>query len=164
MLARLGRAQGDHVRFSASQAGLLDVLLAARPEIQVDRIFTRAREELRRFAGIEAAAQPPGFEGHLRGYQCEGLGWMYFLQRFGFGGCLADDMGVGKTPQVLALLEDAPRVAAKNKKIGASLVVVPRSLVYNWQQEAARFTPQLRVLDHSGVGRQKSADAFTDYD
>jgi Superfamily II DNA/RNA helicases, SNF2 family len=164
MLTRMGRTEEDHVRFTPAQAGVLDVLLAARPEIQVDRIFTRAREELRRFAGIEPAAQPAGFEGQLRGYQCEGLAWMYFLQRLGFGGCLADDMGVGKTPQVLALLETRRELRTKDKKIGASLVVAPRSVIYNWQQEAARFTPRLGVLDHSGIGRQKSADAFSDYD
>ena len=55
--------------------------------------------------GVKAAAQPAGFVGQLRDYQCEGLGWMEFLREFGFGGCLADDMGVGKTAQVLATLE-----------------------------------------------------------
>ena len=148
LLARLGRAQGDHVRFTASQAGLLDVLLAARPEIPVDEIFTRAREELRRFDGIQAAAQPENFVGQLRGYQCEGLAWMYFLQRVGFGGCLADDMGVGKTAQVLALLEER---RAEGK--GPSLVVAPKSLMFNWRAEAAKFTPGLRVLEHTGGAR-----------
>jgi SNF2 family DNA or RNA helicase len=165
MLTRLGRAQADHVRFSTSQTGLLDVLLAARPEIQVDEMFTRARQELRQFDGIKPAAQPGGFDGQLRGYQCEGLAWMYFLQRLGFGGCLADDMGVGKTPQVLALLETRRELREQNQgKIGPSLAVVPRSLIYNWEQEAARFTPRLRILDHSGIGREKSAASFADYD
>jgi superfamily II DNA or RNA helicase len=165
LLTRLGRAQGDHVRFSASQAGLLDVLLAARPEIRVDEIFARARVELRSFEGIQPAAQPAGFEGQLRAYQCEGLAWMYFLQRLGFGGCLADDMGVGKTPQVLALLETRRELREeKSRAIGPSLAVVPRSLIYNWEQEAARFTPRLRVLDHTGVGREKGAESFADYD
>jgi hypothetical protein len=165
LLTKMGRTQEDHVRFSAAQAGLLDVLLAARPEIQVDQIFERAREELRSFSKIEPAEQPAGFQGQLRGYQCEGLAWMYFLQRLGFGGCLADDMGVGKTPQVLALLETRRELRAKNnRKIGASLVVVPRSLIYNWQQEAARFTPRLLVLDNSGAGRLKDTESFADYD
>ena len=163
LLTRLGRAHDDHFRFSSSQAGLLDVLLAARPEIQVDEVFARARVEIQRFQGIEPAQQPEGFVGQLRGYQCEGLAWMYFLQRLGFGGCLADDMGVGKTPQVLALLETR-RQRGKTAPYGPSLVVVPRSLVYNWEQEAARFTPGLRVLDHTGTGREKSGESFKDYD
>ena len=53
----------------------------------------------------QSIAEPRGFVGTLRDYQREGLGWFEFLQRFGFGGCLADDMGLGKTVQVLALLE-----------------------------------------------------------
>ena len=57
---------------------------------------------MRTFTGVKTAAQPAGFVGQLRDYQCEGLGWMEFLREFGFGGCLADDMGVGKTAQVLA--------------------------------------------------------------
>src|ERR1035441_4143203 len=63
----------------------------------------RVRERMRAFTGVKTAAQPPGFVGQLRDYQCEGLGWMEFLREFGFGGCLADDMGVGKTAQVLAV-------------------------------------------------------------
>ena len=63
------------------------------------------RQELARFQSISPAAQPAGFQGRLREYQREGLGWMHFLRQFSFGGCLADDMGVGKTAQVLALLE-----------------------------------------------------------
>jgi SNF2 family DNA or RNA helicase len=95
---------------------------------------------------------------------------MEFLRRYSFGGCLAEDMGVGKTAQVLAQLE-ARRVlrAAANGKggetdapCGPSLVVVPKSLVFNWKQEAARFTPQLRVLDHTGLARDVAG--FAAYD
>ena len=74
---------------------------------------------------------------------------MEFLREFGFGGCLADDMGVGKTVQVLATLE--ARRAREGK--GPSLVVVPKSVMFNWSEEAARFTPQLRVLEYHGMAR-----------
>ena len=134
------RSEEDHIRFRRNQVGLLDALLAAQPEVRVDETFARVRERLRNFEGVQAAAQPAGFVGQLRDYQREGLGWMEFLREFGFGGCLADDMGVGKTAQVLALLET--RGAADEATIGPSLVVVPKSLVFNWKQEAARFTPQ----------------------
>jgi SNF2 family DNA or RNA helicase len=93
---------------------------------------------------------------------------MEFLRHFGFGGCLADDMGVGKTAQVLALLESRrvlrlhPNGNGADAPTGPSLVVVPKSLVFNWQQEAARFTPQLRVLDHTGLGRD--VNGFAGYD
>jgi SNF2 family DNA or RNA helicase len=157
-LTGLGDADTDHIRFRRNQVGLLDALLAAQPEASCDETFTRLRDQLRRFDGIQSGAQPDGFIGQLRDYQRDGLGWMEFLRRFSFGGCLADDMGVGKTAQVLAMLEarreqreagaggdDAPR--------GPSLVVAPKSLVFNWKQEATRFTPKLRVLDHTGSVR-----------
>jgi len=152
-LAALGAPEDGHIRFRRSQAGLLDALLATQPEVRCDETFARVREELRLFQRVEAAEQPEGFVGHLRGYQREGLGWMQFLRRFSFGGCLADDMGVGKTAQVLALLETRRALRAAGKPVGPSLVVVPRSLVFNWKQEAARFAPQLRVLDHTGLAR-----------
>ena len=153
MLAGMGTAEGEHVRFRRSQAGFLDALLASEPEARCDETFTRVREELRQFQGVESAAQPVGFVGQLRDYQREGLGWMQFLHRFSFGGCLADDMGVGKTAQVLALLEKRRELRDAGQPPGPSLVVVPRSLVFNWKEEAARFTPQLRVLDYTGVER-----------
>lgn len=167
LLAGLGTPEGDHLRFGRTQVGLLDALLAEQPEARVDEQFQQAREQLRSFQGIAPADAPPGFVGQLRGYQCDGLGWLHFLKQFCFGGCLADDMGLGKTVQVLALLESQrelrPQRSRKNRP-GPSLVVVPRSLIFNWMQEAARFTPQLRILDHTGVGREKPGKHFDEYD
>lgn len=150
-LAGLGQANDGHLRFRANQAALLDALLAAEPAVHVDELFARTRERLRTFTGITPAPQPEGFQGQLRGYQLDGLGWIGFLREFGFGGILADDMGVGKTAQVLAALE-----RRRVEKKGPSLVVAPRSLLFNWRQEAERFTPQLKVLEHSGAGRDFS--------
>ncbi len=93
---------------------------------------------------------PATFQGQLREYQREALGWLEFLRRFGFGGCLADDMGLGKTVMVLAMLEGR-RGAASRDDHRPSLVVVPRSLVFNWMEEARRFAPELRVLDYTGT-------------
>lgn len=155
MLAGMGAAEDGHLRFRRSQAGLLDALLATQPEACCDGTFARVRDELRQFERIEAALQPEGFVGHLRDYQRQGLGWMEFLRRFSFGGCLADDMGVGKTAQVLALLETRRELRGA-EPVRPSLVVVPRSLIFNWKQEAARFTPRLRVLDYTGAGRSNA--------
>jgi superfamily II DNA or RNA helicase len=156
LLARMGTVEGDKVRFGRSQVGVLDALLATRPEVTFDEQFAHARDELKRFQGVAPADPPPGFRGELRGYQREGLGWLRFLRAFGFGGCLADDMGLGKTVQVLALLA--------GERNGPALVVVPRSLVFNWKQEAAKFAPALKVLDHTGAGRDKTGAGFKDHD
>jgi superfamily II DNA or RNA helicase len=154
-LARLGEIEGELVRFKRSQAGLLDALLSSQPEVETDASFEKARGALRVFEGIRPLAAPRGFVGRLRAYQELGLGWMAFLREFGFGGCLADDMGLGKTVQVLALLE-----ARRGEVEKPSLVVVPRSLVFNWMEEAARFAPRLRVLDHTGLERERDAGGF----
>ena len=166
LLAGLGSVQGNHLRFTRQQVGLLDALLASEPEVSADAIFEQARQELKSFAGVTAADAPEEFSGRLRDYQREGLGWLGFLQQFGFGGCLADDMGLGKTVQVLALLESRRALRARDgiNWPGPSLVVVPRSLVFHWKKEALQFAPKLRFLDHTGAGRLKPGDHFGEYD
>jgi hypothetical protein len=167
LLAGLGTAEDGHLRFARTQVGLLDALLAQQQEVAIDTTFARLRDELHRFAGVQPVDPPASFVGRLREYQREGLGWLGFLQQFGFGGCLADDMGLGKTVQVLALMESRRLLRAEklaSERPSPSLVVVPRSLVFNWKQEAARFTPQLKVLDHTGIGRGKPSPHFHEYD
>jgi hypothetical protein len=166
MLAGLGTMNGEGVRFARSQAGLLDALIATQPAVSVDPVFDQVRRELRGFSGI-AETRPTGeFRGELRSYQREGLGWLHFLQRFGFGGCLADDMGLGKTVQVLALLESRREIRRNDEQNSPppALVIVPRSLVFHWKAEAARFAPKLRILDHTGVTRLRPGDHFDNYD
>lgn len=155
-LAAMGKPVDGHMRFARGQAGLLDALLAAQPEASCDASFAALREQLRHFGGVEPSSQPDGFVGRLRDYQRLGVGWMHFLRQFSFGGCLADDMGVGKTAQVLGLLETRRERRAAGEILAPSLAVVPRSLIFNWKQEAARFVPRLRVLDYTGAGRQEA--------
>ena len=90
-----------------------------------------------------AEARHPGKTLHatLRHYQADGVNWLWFLQELGLGACLADDMGLGKTIQVISLL-----LILKKQKAGPSLLVVPASLLANWQQEIVRFAPSLRCL------------------
>lgn len=147
-LLAIGVRRGDGIRFRSSQLALLDVLLAALPDVDVDETLASGRAELKKFQGINVVPVPRGFVGTLRGYQEEGLSWFGFLRRFALGGCLADDMGLGKTIQVLALLE-----ARREEGAAMSLLVVPRSLVFNWVREAARFTPALKVHDLSHAER-----------
>jgi len=104
-------------------------------------------------AGFQEQSPPAGLEATLRPYQQRGYSWLAFLRRWGLGACLADDMGLGKTVQTLALL-----LAARNGQ-GPALVVCPTSVMGNWQREAERFTPGLRVLVHHGVGRGRG-EAF----
>jgi hypothetical protein len=97
-------------------------------------------------ASLVPAQNPKGFNGELRSYQAEALAWLQFLDTTSLGGCLALDMGLGKTPTILAHL-----VAGAGG--GPALVIAPPAVVGNWAAEAARFTPSLKVLVHHGASR-----------
>ena len=103
---------------------------------------------------------PDGFSGELRPYQEIGYQWLLQMNRLGFGACLADDMGLGKTVQILAFLE-ALRAQKPN---GNVLLIVPASLLGNWQKEAARFTPGLPVTVLHGAHAATLSDRFTKSD
>lgn len=153
------------LQFKPTQAMILDALLAAHETTTVDRKFKDFRRKMSSFDGIKPVTAPRGFTGELRPYQNEGLAWLKFLQDFRFGGCLADDMGLGKTVQVLALLENRrTRRPGSDEVKRPSLIVVPRSLIYNWRQEAARFAPKLRVLDFSEKSRKEQWQQVADHD
>jgi superfamily II DNA or RNA helicase len=104
---------------------------------------------------------PEGLEATLRGYQLEGLSWMQNLRELEVGGILADDMGLGKTLQALAHVLTEKNAGRLDRPV---MVVMPTSLIPNWQDEAARFAPALRVLTLQGVGRRKHFDHLQDYD
>ena len=93
-----------------------------------------------------SAESPHGFEGALRGYQCEGVAWLRFLTSHGFGALLADDMGLGKTVQVIAWM-------LGNGRRGTTLVVAPLTLLSNWEHEIAQFAPGLKTYVHQGENR-----------
>ncbi|TWW12562.1 hypothetical protein E3A20_01100 [Planctomyces bekefii] len=158
MISGLGTTTEDGLRFSTSQAALLDALLASQESVEIDAGFERMRERFRNFSGLEQVEVPATFVGQLRGYQREGLSWLKFLGDFNFGGCLADDMGLGKTVQFLAMLL---RRLEDVKSPPPSLVVVPRSLMFNWSSECGRFAPGLRVMEYTGLERANSRADFS---
>jgi len=126
--------------------------------------MTRKLQKLTDFETLEDIALPKHFKGDLRPYQKAGYNWFHFLKSYHFGGCLADDMGLGKTIQALALLqkhkEDTEAAGTKS----TSLVIMPTSLIYNWLNEAKKFTPKLRLMVHTGTMRYKSPEVFSNYD
>ena len=99
-------------------------------------------QSLRSPGKIRKQAVPKSFQATLRPYQKNGYTWLNYMNELGFGACLADDMGLGKTVQVLAYLE---RLRAKEKKARV-LLIVPASLVGNWQKEAQKFAPSMELL------------------
>jgi superfamily II DNA or RNA helicase len=154
----LGRRHEAGVRFNSAQALLVDALLQKKPPA-ADGAFEALRRKLAD-SKPQPHQEPPTLTAELRPYQRAGLGWLHFLRDLNLAGCLADDMGLGKTVQALAMLETL-RAAGSH---GPSLVVAPRSLLFNWAAEAKKFATQLRVLEHHGVDRTKNVERFRDYD
>ena len=131
--AGLGESSGDLPLTEVDADGWLGDLLSGQAERRLEPMST-----------------PASFHGTLRPYQERGLAWLSFLGNLGLGAVLADDMGLGKSPQTLALLQ-AEREAGTSS--GPTLLICPMSLVGNWQREAAKFTPELTVHVHHGADR-----------
>ncbi|MDQ6807374.1 MAG: DEAD/DEAH box helicase [Actinomycetota bacterium] len=165
-----GRASAGELLREALGVGGAGSGRADAPEVEIDAggwlgELLRASGD-RRLEGVET---PASFQGELRPYQQRGLAWLAFLSSLGLGACLADDMGLGKTPQTLALLlaerEQPANGAARNgrsgaggrhagaKPVGPTLLICPMSVSGNWQREAERFAPSLRVHVHYGRER-----------
>ncbi len=105
---------------------------------------------------VSAFQAPASLSGTLRPYQARGVAWLRFLLGRGFGACLADDMGLGKTIQFLTTLLSTREAG---EEIRPSLLICPTSVAENWQQEAARFAPSLKVAVHHGPMRH-GGEAF----
>lgn len=160
-LFNMTKETDDGFRVRDYQLTLLDELLADAEAKNIVPEFEQRRERLRNLKEIKSQLLPKGFTGELRPYQKAGLDWLHFLQEYGFGGILADDMGLGKTIQMLAYLQNRRE---QTEVTSATLLVVPKSLITNWQREAAKFTPELHILEYMGIGREKDVNVFDEYD
>ena len=149
----------DNLKLNKAHIGLLH-------EISEHTALTMNRklQNLSSFEEIANMESPKAFKGLLRPYQQAGYNWFHFLQEFKFGGVLADDMGLGKTVQTLALLQKQKEDLKLTDHAKTSLLILPTSLVYNWQKEASKFAPDLRILLHTGSNRFKDPYAFTHFD
>ncbi|WFB35386.1 SNF2-related protein [Kiritimatiellota bacterium B12222] len=161
LLGKMGSVESNQnaLRFQGAQSLMLDMLLSQQPDVDWDEKSRTLQQKLRAISSPEPFTPPDSFNGDLRAYQKEGLGWLIYLKELGIHGCLADDMGLGKTVQVLALLEHC-----RLQNAGPSFVVMPKSLIYNWQAEAAKFTPKLRVAVLHGPQRPKSVAELPEAD
>ena len=151
--------KGRNARASRSQIALVETLLGISDSSKIDRKYRGIRERFSRFKSIESVSLPKGLRGELRPYQKAGYDWLHFLRDFSFGGCLADEMGLGKTVQVLSLL-----LSEKERGIRTpSLVVVPRSLLFNWEMEIAKFSPSINEFVHHGTKRPRTGGRIWGY-
>ena len=122
--------------------------------------LAKMAESIKNLDEIPQTAPPTYLNATLRNYQHQGYNWLCFMKDHGMGAILADDMGLGKTLQTLSLL-------MKEKEGGnetPSLIVLPTSLIYNWANESAKFTPKLNIHIHTGVSRSKDPESFSGKD
>jgi len=145
-----------HISYQAIDELYEDEVLsqAARDQLKI------YRSQLNTFESITDIENPDGLHAELRPYQKEGLNWLNFLDDFNFGACLADDMGLGKTIQIIAFILSQRKKVAHN----TNLIVVPASLIFNWQRELKKFAPSIQVKTIYGADRAKVVADFDRYE
>lgn len=148
------------VKLNRIQALFLSAHLQSLNKLDADADFQGLAKIVEELKSLKPAKASPKFLGQLRPYQEVGLSWLGLLSSNQIGGVLADDMGLGKTIQVLALLAELK----KTKTGKPHLIVVPKSLVFNWVDEIKKFTPHLHVLDYTGPKRSTLTKKFSEVD
>jgi len=150
-LFKFGQVKGEELKLSKLHFSLIDDLYSQIDDEKIQQEIQEKKQKLLYFKEIKEVPLPTNITATLRDYQLEGYKWLHFLDEFSWGGCLADDMGLGKTLQVLTFLQEQ-----KNRyPQSVNLVVVPTTLLFNWQAEVDKFAPELRIHLHRGIGRQR---------
>ena len=150
LLQQMENYRGD---LSLMEALRLETGIGEKEDLDIGPRITNGKwlgdlfQKLRAPAGLRNQRVPSTVNAQLRPYQKTGYNWLLYMQEIGFGACLADDMGLGKTLQVLTWL-DRFRKQQPEAKV---LLVVPASLLGNWQKEAAKFTPEIKLLVLHGM-------------
>ncbi|WP_019504935.1 DEAD/DEAH box helicase [Pleurocapsa sp. PCC 7319] len=144
------------------QMSLLELLqreaeAGAELEFERDDTLEEMLQKLNDKSQLELVTDLPNFQGKLRKYQQRGVSWLNYLENLGLNGCLADDMGLGKTIEVIARL-----IQERNDRtqVAPTLLIVPTSVIGNWQKEITKFAPHFRSLIHHGSDRSKDASEF----
>lgn len=127
---------------------------------EVNEEIERYNKALSENQDIPETEVPAELNATLRDYQKQGLDWLNYLDDFNFGSCLADDMGLGKTLQIIAFILSQNKKHSQN----TNLVVVPTSLLFNWQAEVEKFAPSIKILTHYGANRIKNTLHFAGHE
>jgi SNF2 family DNA or RNA helicase len=157
---KFGRVKGDELQVSKLHFSLIDELSSDINSFEIEQELFEKKNKLLNFKEMADIELPKNIKAKLRDYQVEGFKWLNFLDEFSWGGILADDMGLGKTLQMLTFLQEQQN---RDKK-GTNLVVLPTTLIFNWQAEAEKFCPKLKLYVHRGGTRQKVNEHWKDYD
>lgn len=177
---QLGTREGNNLRLRNYQFGTLEKLDRTRPQEFSQKFQTLIKKTYKKKPLV-----PSLLKAELRPYQEAGFAWLYLLNQMNMGGCLADDMGLGKTIQVLTLLLKLKESAGKKREHSGmpdfqmslfgensenlppahtSLLVMPLSLIHNWENEILKFAPSLRYFKQTGNNRIQNPSDFYNYD
>ena len=148
-LAANGTLKKDHIRFNRSDFSAIAEQLADHPHVQADEEFATLEAFARNFDGIREYPAPAPVKEVLRPYQVLGYNWLRTMADLGLNGILSDDMGLGKSIQVLAMIMG---LVDEQKPSNPFLLVVPKTLIFNWEDEIAKFTPGLLRAVFTGPG------------
>lgn len=159
-ILKFGRVQGEQLQVSKLHFSLIDELSKDIDSFEIEQELFEKKSKLLNFKEMAEIPLPININAKLRDYQVEGFKWLNFLDEFSWGGILADDMGLGKTLQMLTFLQEQQN---RNKN-AINLVVLPTTLIFNWQAEAAKFCPDLKLFVHRGGTRQRANEHWKDYD
>ena len=157
LLFKVGDGKSDKLRLSRYHMSVIDELYENRDEAEISFALDEKFEKLRAYKTIPEIAVPETLQAVLRPYQIAGFQWLNYLNEVGWGGILADDMGLGKTVQALTMMEYYKRTNGSLKAI----VICPTTLIYNWQNEVKKFTPELTFHIHHGNARSRSHEELT---
>ncbi len=156
---RQGDIKDNKIQISKLKFNIIEELFNKKDYSEILNEINEKKKKIKEFSSIKKVEIPHNLQGNLRDYQKAGYNWLNFLDEFNWGGILADDMGLGKTIQIIAFL-----LKVHSKKVNASLIVVPTTLLFNWEQELNKFAPNLSVLFHYGSARETEKIDLKKYD
>ncbi len=154
---RNGELKKEKLLISKLRFSMIDELFEDIDSEEIITELNEKRKRLKKVTEIKKVSVPRSIKAKLRPYQKEGLNWLHFLDEMKWGGILADDMGLGKTLQILTFL-----TKIKSKK--TNLIIVPTTLLFNWQNEIEKFAPHLNAFYYYGGSREKNTKNFSKFD
>ncbi len=160
LLFRVGEGKANQLRLSKYHMSVIDELYDNRSEEELVIRLEEKYEQLRGFNRIREIDPPEHLKYILRPYQVHGFHWLNYLHEVGWGGILADDMGLGKTVEALSFLHHYK----KEHGLLRAMVVCPTTLMFNWENEIRKFTPDLTYHIHHGGERVRNNQGLIDYD
>lgn len=150
LLMKMGEEKNGSLRVNKMQFTLINELHFLIKEDNILQELEAKKQQLENIENFQAKPLSDKIKAQLRPYQLSGFQWMQALDEIGWGGCLADDMGLGKTLQVISFLQYVKETYPES----VNLVVVPTSLIYNWENELQKFAPSLKYHIYYGTNRQ----------